>query len=395
MKKNQIGQEKLKVALIAAPYVAIPPEKYGGAERRIDALSRGLIKRGVDFTLFASGDSRINVPLEKICDFALSSDPSYDHQKNRLIGLEKVNNNTLSLLKKSKYDIINLHDYENPLLTEKLSKLETPILVSLRHSMSLIMGEVYHLFKDTPNIYFHGVSQTQINEINPKLKIIPNGEDSSIYEPVKNVNEKRNYFFSIGAMKPIKGHKIAIDLSKILEMDMVLSSDSLSFYESSPYFEKYIKNKIDLDVSKRKEIFLDDLAKGKFNFGKGRVINFGPSNNYEKAILFKHAGFTQFLGKLEVDWAKEASPGVIIESLLSGTPILGVKNSVTDEMVKDNITGINVLSLEEVKLRKKELLDLNPLKIREVAVKDYSSERMVDDYINFYNQILKLRQSVN
>ncbi len=47
----------MRIAIIAPPWVAVPPPAYGGTEAVIDALARGLVAAGHDVLLFASGDS--------------------------------------------------------------------------------------------------------------------------------------------------------------------------------------------------------------------------------------------------------------------------------------------------------------------------------------------------
>ncbi len=385
---NQIGREKLKVALIAAPYVSIPPFGYGGAERRIDALSKELVKKGIDLTLFFFFYSKTNVPLEKICGRCLSSNKDYDHLRDKIKKLPNINQRTIKLIDSQHYDLINIHNYENSDLIEKLSERDTPVLVSVRHALTPIIEEIYTQFKDNPNVYFHGVSQNQVQTLNPSMHFIYNGENPILYCPVDNITKKRPFFFSIGNLNPIKGHSVAINLAKKIGLDLVLSTEALRGHGPENYFKNKIKPRIDVDISSYKESFLKDMICGEYSFGRGKIINFGSSTDLEKKILYQHARFTQFLGKLEVEESIDACPGVIMESLLSGTPILGVKGSVSEEMVKENIAGLNISSLEEVPSRLMELSYLDPNKIRSFAVENYSSEIMADNYIKLYNKIM-------
>jgi len=48
----------LRIALVAPPVKAVPPVGYGGTERVVAALAAGLVDRGHDVTVFASGDSQ-------------------------------------------------------------------------------------------------------------------------------------------------------------------------------------------------------------------------------------------------------------------------------------------------------------------------------------------------
>jgi hypothetical protein len=47
----------MKIALLAPVWFPVPPNGYGGIELVVSVLADGLVERGHDVTLFASGDS--------------------------------------------------------------------------------------------------------------------------------------------------------------------------------------------------------------------------------------------------------------------------------------------------------------------------------------------------
>ena len=49
---------------MAPPWAPIPPPLYGGIELVVDQLATGLLAAGHDVTLFATGDSTCQVPLD-------------------------------------------------------------------------------------------------------------------------------------------------------------------------------------------------------------------------------------------------------------------------------------------------------------------------------------------
>ena len=54
----------MRVAVIAPPWVAVPPPGYGGTERVLDDLCRALVGQGHDVLLHATGDSTCPVDDE-------------------------------------------------------------------------------------------------------------------------------------------------------------------------------------------------------------------------------------------------------------------------------------------------------------------------------------------
>ena len=52
----------MKIAIVAPPWVPVPPPAYGGTEAVLDTLARGLQHAGHDILLYATGDSTCEVP---------------------------------------------------------------------------------------------------------------------------------------------------------------------------------------------------------------------------------------------------------------------------------------------------------------------------------------------
>ena len=64
----------LRIAQVAPPMESVPPAAYGGTERVVYDLVRGLHERGHRVTTFASGDSEVPGELVATVDKALRGD---------------------------------------------------------------------------------------------------------------------------------------------------------------------------------------------------------------------------------------------------------------------------------------------------------------------------------
>ncbi|MCA1672021.1 MAG: glycosyltransferase family 4 protein, partial [Actinobacteria bacterium] len=53
----------MRIAQIAPAWLTVPPEGYGGIESMVSRLADGLVTRGHDVTLFASGGSATEADL--------------------------------------------------------------------------------------------------------------------------------------------------------------------------------------------------------------------------------------------------------------------------------------------------------------------------------------------
>src|ERR1700676_5735503 len=62
---------RLRIAQIAPLYERIPPKLYGGTERVVSYITKELVRRGHDVTLFAAGDAQTSAKLHPACPQAL------------------------------------------------------------------------------------------------------------------------------------------------------------------------------------------------------------------------------------------------------------------------------------------------------------------------------------
>src|SRR5438067_1989454 len=53
----------MRIALIAPPFIAVPPQKYGGTELFVAVLANALHAGGHDVVVYANGDSHVNCEL--------------------------------------------------------------------------------------------------------------------------------------------------------------------------------------------------------------------------------------------------------------------------------------------------------------------------------------------
>ena len=78
--------------------------------------------------------------------------------------MKEINKKTISLIDKST-EIINCHDYDNPDLIDRLSRLEIPVLVSIGHSINGVIQDIYDKHKDSFFIHFNGLSKSQLKSL--------------------------------------------------------------------------------------------------------------------------------------------------------------------------------------------------------------------------------------
>ena len=68
----------MKIAVLAPICWRTPPQHYGPWEQVASNIAEGLVKRGCDVTLFATGDSLTRAKLEYICRRPYEEDKTLD-----------------------------------------------------------------------------------------------------------------------------------------------------------------------------------------------------------------------------------------------------------------------------------------------------------------------------
>ncbi|MEO6119999.1 MAG: hypothetical protein ABIP12_04850, partial [Terriglobales bacterium] len=63
----------MRIALIAPPFIPIPPRRYGGTELFVEQLALGLKAAGLDVVVYTNGES--TVPVERKWLYAKSDWP--------------------------------------------------------------------------------------------------------------------------------------------------------------------------------------------------------------------------------------------------------------------------------------------------------------------------------
>src|SRR5579859_5831164 len=55
------NRSRMKIALVVAPFIAVPPADYGGTELFVAHLAEELQRAGTEVIVYANGESKVNV----------------------------------------------------------------------------------------------------------------------------------------------------------------------------------------------------------------------------------------------------------------------------------------------------------------------------------------------
>ena len=347
----------MRIAQIAPLWERVPPPAYGGIELIVGLLTDELVRRGHEVTLFASGDSITLAKLESVHPQALRLDPSVkEFGIYEMLQLSKVYEHAQD------FDIIHSHMGCAALPYSNLVKTPT---VHTQHGIFTPDNE--KLFSHARNQPYISISDAQRE---PRLNLnyvatVHNGIDTSTYEFYPEPQDPP-YLAFVGRISPEKGPHLAIEIAKRSgwHLKMAGKVDAVDV----KFFEQEIKPLID-----------------------GKQIEYlGEATHEQKCALMGGAVATLF----PITW-REPFGLVMIESMATGTPVVGMRMGSTPEVIAHGQTGFLCDTIEECITAIEPATQLSRKTCREHVLKNFSVERMTDRYEAVYQQILADRFSNN
>jgi len=291
---------RLRVGLLAPPWVPVPPPSYGGIEQVVATLAAGLVERGHEVVLVAAPGSEID-GVELVSPLAslpgIIGEPASDW-RHALAGLDAL----------AGVDIVI--DHSGPLGALLTSRLPVPGLHVTHGPLDFIPLEIYEgIARHFPRLRLVAISEAQ-RTMAPSLPfagVCHNGLD---LDGVPFRAEPSGYLAFLGRMSPEKGPADAIGIARAAGLPLLIGAKCREPAEHE-YFARHVAPALGPDV-----VWLGELdAAGKYALLTGA-----------RALLFP------------IDWP-EPFGMVMIEAMACGTPVLATARGSVPEVVADGVTG--------------------------------------------------------
>jgi len=330
----------MKIAQFAPIWIPVPPRTYGGTEFVVSEVTDGLLARGHDVTLFASGDSTTKAKL--ISPWPVSLWRAKLGSPHAVWSLHLSN----LLEHQDEFDVIHNHCgfYIFPLA----KYIKKPIITTLHRPLAPENYKVYTRFPDT---YLVPISKDQM-ESAPKLRhvrLIYNGIPTERF-PFNA--SPQDYLLWISKIIPEKGILEAIRTAKLAGKQLKIAGNIVG-EENQRFFKYEIQPLIDGDQ-------IQYVGEADFDTKIGLFRN-------AKALL---CPFTR----------REPFGLVMTEAMACGTPVIGFGNGAIPEIVEDGVTGFIVKSVEEMAEAVGRLGDIKRSACRQRVEDNFSVKRMIDEY---------------
>ena len=342
--------DPLRIALVAPPMLPVPPPTYAGTERVVAALGDELVRRGHDVTLYAPGDSRFAGKLVATPEQSLWS-TGYQGDVSSFINvtLARVWADT------KRFDIVHSHVETLGFLFAR--HCPVPVLTTLHGRLDVSgIPELLDEFGDIPLVAISESQRRWSSDANWVATI----HHGLPLEEMPFSRTPGDYLAFVGRVTPEKGVADCIEVAKAVGMPLRMAAKVYDEHEKVHFAE-----------------VVEPAIKA------GHVEFLGELGQPERDALYAGAAATLMMGA----WP-EPFGLVAIESMATGTPVIGRRAGALTETIDHGETGFLVDDKTEAELAVRFAKDLDRAKVRRRVVRRFSPTRMADEYEEVYRGLL-------
>jgi glycosyltransferase involved in cell wall biosynthesis len=313
-------------------------------------IAEGLVDKGLDVTLFATGDSNTKGKLEFVTGKPYGEHPEFDAKVWECLHISNV------MERANEFDIIhNNYDFL-PLTYSRL--ISTPMLTTIHGFSSPKIIPVYKKYNDI-SFYVSISNSDRSPELNYEATVY-NGIDKKHFTFNKT---PKDYLLFFGRIHPEKGTYESIQIAKRCGRKLIISG----LIQDERYFNEKVKP------------YIDDKT----------VIYVGNSGPLKRDKLLGEA--FALLHPVSFDEPFGLS---VAEAAFCGTPVIAFNRGSMPELINNEKTGFLVDTIDEATEAVNSIPIITRSDCRAHALEKFTKEKMAEDYINIYKKILSTKTQV-
>jgi glycosyltransferase involved in cell wall biosynthesis len=338
----------VRVALTADPELPVPPKLYGGIERVIDMLARGLVARGHDVTVFAHPESET---AGRLVPWPGRSSISVTDTARNAAALAREAMN-------GRFDLV--HSFSRIAYLAPILPLNMPKIMTYQRAITLRSVRYGHALS-RGTLSFTAISDWMMRHVSGfgRWAMVPNGVPLDVYDFSPAVAPDAPLVF-LGRVEEIKGPHLAIEIARRTGRRLLIAGNIPD--EKQTWVEANVLSHIDGD----------------------RIQYVGPVDDAQKnALLGRAAAFL-----MPILW-DEPFGIVMAEAMACGTPVLGLDRGAVPEVVEDGITGFVRADIDGLVQAVDQLSSIDRTACRARVDRLYSQDAVVEGYLDAYRESLK------
>ena len=334
----------MKIAILSPVAWRTPPRHYGPWEQMASNITEGLVASGMDVTLFATADSLTSGTLDSVVSSGYEEDRQLDAKVVECLHISNL------MEKASDFDIIHNHYDFLPLSYSKL--ISTPIITTIHGFSSPAIVPVYKKYND-PSWYVSISNSDRSTELE-YLSTVYNGIRTADFTFVAYPDA---YLLFFGRIHPDKGTLEAIEIAKKSNKILIIAG----IIQDQEYFKEKIEPRFDDQI-----IFVGHAGAQARNKLLGKA-----------SALLHPINFDEPFGLS------------VAEAMYCGTPVIAFNRGSMPEIISDGKTGYLVKDVETASEAVNNIKSISRLECHNRAKDNFSSDKMVSDYLALYKQIIQ------
>lgn len=340
----------MRILQVAPLWERVPPPAYGGTEAVVSLLTDGLVRRGHDVVLRASGDSVTLAELRSVYPCSLRTAEDIE----QTFPYELVHSGE-ALQDARNFDIV--HNHMGEILMAFAGLLDVPMLTTTHGNLTPDSRFVWEGYGGFYNTISWSQSKRIVGFESARFAgVVYNAIDVRSY-PFRS--EKDDYLLCLARVSPEKGTHVAIEVARRLGMPLVIAGKVDRVDQG--YFRTTVEPQID-----------------------GRQIRFvGEADTEEKRHLYARARCLL----VPICW-EEPFGLVMPEAMACGTPVVAFARGAAPEIIKHGETGFLVEDMDGMMKAVRQVVEINPRRCRRHVEERFDIPVMVDSYLQTYERIL-------
>jgi glycosyltransferase involved in cell wall biosynthesis len=335
---------KLRIAVLAPISWRVPPRHYGPWEQFASLLTEGLVRKGVDATLFATADSSTAGRLAAVVARGYSEDPEVEPKVAECLHIAHA------FERADEFDLIhNSFDFL-PLTFSGL--VDTPVLTTIHGFSSERILPVYQRYNATTA--YVAISDADRHPQLDYIATIHHGINTDAFGLHPSPG---SYLLFFGRIHPDKGTVEAIEVAASAGLPLVIAG----IVQDQQYFEELIAPRID----------------------GVHVSYLGPVSGEERSELL--GGALALLHLIRFD---EPFGYSVVEAMACGTPVVAFERGSMVELIEEGTTGFLVADIEGAVAAIGQVASVDRAAIRDQAIARFGIARMVDAYLDAYAKVI-------
>jgi glycosyltransferase involved in cell wall biosynthesis len=335
----------LRIAQVGPVATSIPPPRSSSVELMTSLLTEGLVARGHEVTLFATGTSQTQAALHATFPRGYADDPSlWPWEACELYNV------AAAVERASRFDIIHCQAMYWPMALPFSRLSPTPLVQTLHHSPSAPEVALWSHYREVP---FIAISHEQARRLSG-LTIAGVVHHAIDTERFAFRAEPEDYLVFLGRFTEGKGVLQAIEVARRAGMRLLLAA------AENEYYREMVAPHID----------------------GSRVVYVGEVDHDRKVTLL--GGARALLYPVQ---AAEPFGLVLVEAMACGTPVAALDQGAVSEVVDRGVTGDVFQTMDALVDGLPGVMTLDRGAVRRRAVERFGTARMVDEYVAIYERL--------